>query len=299
MFDVGFSELLVIAVVALLVLGPERLPKAARFAGLWVRKAREQWNSVKSEFERDLADEDLKRSLHETQDALRDAQASLRNAGSACSRNCRAPATGDARHAGGGDRRRVRRPHRWNLRDNCRGSRRQRRIAAAPEPRTRNSPCIRRWTSHRPLTMPTMKSPALTTTGGRLLDHLIELRSRLLRAVAGLLLLFVALLPFANRLYSIAGAAAAGQAAQGRPADRDRGRVAVLRADETRLLRRGRGCDAVAAVPAVGLRRARSVQARTQACAALAGVSAGCCSTPAARSRISSCCRRFSPSSTR
>src|SRR5678816_1263326 len=82
MFDVGFSELLVIAVVALLVLGPERLPKAARFAGLWVRKAREQWNSVKSEFERDLADEDLKRSLRETQDALRDAQASLRNTGS-------------------------------------------------------------------------------------------------------------------------------------------------------------------------------------------------------------------------
>ena len=81
MFDVGFSELLVIAVVALLVLGPERLPKAARFAGLWVRKAREQWNSVKSEFERDLADDDLKRSLRETQDALRDAQASLRNAG--------------------------------------------------------------------------------------------------------------------------------------------------------------------------------------------------------------------------
>jgi len=51
MFDVGFSELLVIAVVALLVLGPERLPKAARFAGLWVRRARAQWNSVKAEFE--------------------------------------------------------------------------------------------------------------------------------------------------------------------------------------------------------------------------------------------------------
>jgi sec-independent protein translocase protein TatC len=40
-------------------------------------------------------------------------------------------------------------------------------------------------------------------SGGRLLDHLIELRARLLRAVAGLLLVFVALLPFANRLYSI------------------------------------------------------------------------------------------------
>jgi sec-independent protein translocase protein TatB len=82
MFDVGFSELLVIAVVALLVLGPERLPKAARFAGLWVRRARAQWNSVKSEFERDLASDDLKRSLRETQESLREAQDSLRTAGS-------------------------------------------------------------------------------------------------------------------------------------------------------------------------------------------------------------------------
>jgi len=87
MFDVGFSELLVIAVVALLVLGPERLPKAARFAGLWVRRARAQWNSVKSEFERDLANDELKRTLRETQDSLRDAQSSLREAGSSLRRD--------------------------------------------------------------------------------------------------------------------------------------------------------------------------------------------------------------------
>jgi sec-independent protein translocase protein TatB len=87
MFDVGFSELLVIAVVALLVLGPERLPKAARFAGLWVRRARAQWNSVKSEFERDLADDELRRTLRETQDSLRDAQDSLREAGSSLRRD--------------------------------------------------------------------------------------------------------------------------------------------------------------------------------------------------------------------
>ena len=81
MFDIGFSELLVIALVALVVLGPERLPKAARFAGLWVRRARAQWYSVKSELERELAAEDLKRSLHETQTAMREAQAALRSAG--------------------------------------------------------------------------------------------------------------------------------------------------------------------------------------------------------------------------
>lgn len=63
MFDVGFSELLIIAVVALLVLGPERLPKAARFAGLWVRRARAQWYSVKAELERELAQEDLKQQF--------------------------------------------------------------------------------------------------------------------------------------------------------------------------------------------------------------------------------------------
>lgn len=78
MFDIGFSELLLIAVVALIVLGPERLPKAARFAGLWVRRARQQWYSVKSEFENELAADELKRSLRETQESLRSAEAQLR-----------------------------------------------------------------------------------------------------------------------------------------------------------------------------------------------------------------------------
>lgn len=81
MFDIGFSEVFVIAIVALIVLGPERLPKAARFAGLWVRRARAQWYSVKSELERELADEDLKRSLRDAQDELRSAQQQLRDSG--------------------------------------------------------------------------------------------------------------------------------------------------------------------------------------------------------------------------
>ena len=49
--------------MALIVLGPERLPRAARMAGLWMRKARASWYSMRSEFERELADEDLRRSL--------------------------------------------------------------------------------------------------------------------------------------------------------------------------------------------------------------------------------------------
>ena len=55
MFDVSFVELMVIGLVALIVLGPERLPGAARTVGAMVRKARNSWNSVKSEIERELA----------------------------------------------------------------------------------------------------------------------------------------------------------------------------------------------------------------------------------------------------
>src|SRR5690606_11939035 len=72
MFDNGLGELLLIAVVALVVLGPERLPKAARFAGLWVRRARAQWYSMKSELEREMAADELKRSLQDAKDVARD-----------------------------------------------------------------------------------------------------------------------------------------------------------------------------------------------------------------------------------
>ena len=82
MFDIGFSELFVIAIVALIVLGPERLPRAARFAGLWMRRARAQWYSVKSELENELASEELRRSLRQTQDELREAHAELQRSGS-------------------------------------------------------------------------------------------------------------------------------------------------------------------------------------------------------------------------
>ncbi|AJZ42323.1 preprotein translocase [Xanthomonas axonopodis pv. khayae] len=79
MFDIGVGELTLIAVVALVVLGPERLPKAARFAGLWVRRARMQWDSVKQELERELEAEELKRSLQDVQASLREAEDQLRN----------------------------------------------------------------------------------------------------------------------------------------------------------------------------------------------------------------------------
>jgi sec-independent protein translocase protein TatB len=66
MFDIGFSELVLIGVVALIVLGPERLPGAARTVGALLRRARASWATVRAEVERELAAEELKRSMKDT-----------------------------------------------------------------------------------------------------------------------------------------------------------------------------------------------------------------------------------------
>jgi sec-independent protein translocase protein TatB len=80
MFDVSLIELAVIALVALLVLGPEKLPRAARTIGLYVRKAKQSWYSVRADIERELAADELKRSLKQTQDTVRSATTSASRA---------------------------------------------------------------------------------------------------------------------------------------------------------------------------------------------------------------------------
>ncbi|MGH8521031.1 MAG: Sec-independent protein translocase protein TatB [Gammaproteobacteria bacterium] len=60
MFDIGFWELCLVGVVALIVLGPEKLPRAARTAGLWLAKARRTLATVQEEVKRELELEDLK-----------------------------------------------------------------------------------------------------------------------------------------------------------------------------------------------------------------------------------------------
>jgi sec-independent protein translocase protein TatB len=64
MFDVGFWELCLIGVVALLVLGPEKLPRAARAAGLWMGRARRAISEVRTEIQRELDIEDLQQLGH-------------------------------------------------------------------------------------------------------------------------------------------------------------------------------------------------------------------------------------------
>lgn len=79
MFDIGFGELLLIAVVALVVLGPERLPGAARTAGALLRRLRESWGSVRDEVERELQADELRRRLRETQQQAREAADAMRS----------------------------------------------------------------------------------------------------------------------------------------------------------------------------------------------------------------------------
>lgn len=59
MFDIGFVEMLVIAVLGLLVLGPERLPRVARTLGHWVGRARAMFNHVRDELERETHNADM------------------------------------------------------------------------------------------------------------------------------------------------------------------------------------------------------------------------------------------------
>lgn len=63
MFEVGFSEICMVALVALLVIGPEKLPKVARMTGFWVAKSKRMLASVKQEINEELQAEELRQSL--------------------------------------------------------------------------------------------------------------------------------------------------------------------------------------------------------------------------------------------
>lgn len=65
MFDIGFWELSLILVVALLVVGPEKLPRLARTAGMWMGRMRHFVRTVQIDIKKELAAEELKRTLAE------------------------------------------------------------------------------------------------------------------------------------------------------------------------------------------------------------------------------------------
>src|SRR5690606_14532324 len=64
MFDIGFMELVLIAIVSLLVVGPEKLPGAIRTGALWVGRAKRSFNQVKADIEREINADEIRRQLH-------------------------------------------------------------------------------------------------------------------------------------------------------------------------------------------------------------------------------------------
>lgn len=64
MFNIGSFEVLLIFIIALLVLGPERLPGAVRTTGLWIGRFRRSFYKVKNEIERELNADEIRRQLH-------------------------------------------------------------------------------------------------------------------------------------------------------------------------------------------------------------------------------------------
>ena len=77
MFDIGFSELLVIAVVALLVIGPEKLPKVARTAGVMFGRLQRYVNDVKADIQREIELDELRKLRSQFEDAARSVEESV------------------------------------------------------------------------------------------------------------------------------------------------------------------------------------------------------------------------------
>jgi sec-independent protein translocase protein TatB len=80
MFDVGFSEIVVIAVVALIVIGPERLPKTARMLGHLFGRLQRYVNEVKADINREMELDELRRLQREVKGAASELQQSMRSA---------------------------------------------------------------------------------------------------------------------------------------------------------------------------------------------------------------------------
>lgn len=95
MFDVGFSELLVIAVITLIVMGPERLPETVRTISLWIGRLKQVMSSARRELESEVGMGEIHRQLHNEkilrdlensktkfEDSMRDSTAELKNTAS-------------------------------------------------------------------------------------------------------------------------------------------------------------------------------------------------------------------------
>lgn len=91
MFDIGFSELMVIGIVALLVIGPERLPKVARTLGHLLGRAQRYVNDVKSDINREMQLDELRKLQAQVSESARSLESSVRQEFDAVERSVSTP----------------------------------------------------------------------------------------------------------------------------------------------------------------------------------------------------------------
>jgi sec-independent protein translocase protein TatB len=91
-FDIGFSELIVIGIVALVVVGPERLPKLARTAGHLLGRLQRYANQVKSDIKKEMATEELQKMKTDLEKAAKGAEFEIRETGKSAERLAQAMA---------------------------------------------------------------------------------------------------------------------------------------------------------------------------------------------------------------
>ena len=83
MFDIGFPELVVVSVVALLVIGPEKLPETVRTMSLWIGRIQRSFASIRQEIESEIGADEIRQQLHNESimEALEETKKTLQQSG--------------------------------------------------------------------------------------------------------------------------------------------------------------------------------------------------------------------------
>ena len=211
MFDIGFSEIVVIAVVALIVIGPERLPKAARTLGHLFGRLQRYVNDVKADINREMELDELRKLQREVQTAAARPRAvgdaRRRSDVEAGVRNVERELNDAARRDAGATAPIAAPPRRWSRR------RAAARPAEPPGAATRRDAGVaagaRRASSRCPASTAisdafrAMSDDARTDAQETFLSHLIELRTRLLRAIVAVVVVLLCLFPWAKEIYAL------------------------------------------------------------------------------------------------
>jgi sec-independent protein translocase protein TatB len=100
MFDIGFAELIIIAVVGLLVIGPERLPAAIRTGSLWLNRIKRGFSDIKREVEQELHNDAVLQELRKTGQDLKEEANSIGGEIKAATESLNEPLLGDREKPG-------------------------------------------------------------------------------------------------------------------------------------------------------------------------------------------------------